>query len=390
MNVELIRWPEDEDASSSCASEGVARLLVVSNGDVPDAPDCLEDWVSASAPALERDARQRGVEPPGDGTRRGAQSRHDGLLHHRDHWVSLSPVEQSLAAALLDRFGAVVGATRSPGGPGPRAPHPQRAGRARAAPAAPHRPARARDPHRSGPGLPAPNGHQRERPLALRREPATILAVQLGIDTGGTFTDAVDGDGRVAKVLSTPDDPRRAVADAIAQLAGDGRPDVLAHGTTVATNALLERRGARVALVTTAGFADVIEIARQHRPSLYDPFADRPRRSCRARSGSRWRDGSTRAAASSKPFDGVVPALPSDVEAVAVCLLHADLEPAARAGRRGRGARPAGSDVTASSDLSPEFREYERMVTTVVERVPAAGVRALPRSAPRARATTCS
>ena len=100
--------------------------------------------------------------------------------------------------------------------------------------------------------------------------------MQLGIDTGGTFTDAVDGDGRVAKVLSTRDDPARAVAETIAQLAGAAVPAVLAHGTTVATNALLERRGARVALIATRGFADVIEIARQHRPSLYDPFADRP------------------------------------------------------------------------------------------------------------------
>ena len=101
--------------------------------------------------------------------------------------------------------------------------------------------------------------------------------MRLGVDTGGTFTDAVDGDGRVAKVLSTRDDPgTRASTAAVRELAGAGRPEVLAHGTTVATNALLERRGARVALVTTRGFADIIEIARQHRPSLYDPFVDRP------------------------------------------------------------------------------------------------------------------
>ena len=81
----------------------------MSNGDVPDAPDCLEDWVlgervrtSSATPrqrALGRRAMAHGVAPNLDG---------DGLLHHRDHWVSLSPVEQSLAAALLDRFGAVV------------------------------------------------------------------------------------------------------------------------------------------------------------------------------------------------------------------------------------------------------------------------------------------
>ena len=80
--------------------------------------------------------------------------------------------------------------------------------------------------------------------------------------------------GAIAKVLSTRDDPACAVAAGVAAI-GE-RPTSLAHGTTVATNALLERRGATVALVTTEGFADVIEIARQDRPSLYDPFADRP------------------------------------------------------------------------------------------------------------------
>src|SRR5688572_2804539 len=100
--------------------------------------------------------------------------------------------------------------------------------------------------------------------------------MRIGSDTGGTFTDLVGDDGRVAKVLSTPDDPSVAVRDGCETLGGDTPPSVLAHGTTVATNALLERRGAEVALITTAGFADVIEIARQDRPSLYDIQAERP------------------------------------------------------------------------------------------------------------------
>ena len=99
--------------------------------------------------------------------------------------------------------------------------------------------------------------------------------MRVGIDSGGTFTDVVADDGRIVKVPSTPDDPGAAVRRR-ASPAGVGRRRVLAHGTTVATNALLERPAARVALVTTAGFADVIEIARQDRPSLYDPFVDRP------------------------------------------------------------------------------------------------------------------
>ena len=102
--------------------------------------------------------------------------------------------------------------------------------------------------------------------------PLTV-SVRVGVDTGGTFTDAVRADGTITKVPSTPHDP----AEAVAEVAGGA--DTLAHGTTVATNALLERRGGVVALVTNEGFADVIEIGRQDRPSLYDPFADVPSRS---------------------------------------------------------------------------------------------------------------
>lgn len=186
--------------------------------------------------------------------------------------------------------------------------------------------------------------------------------MRCGVDTGGTFTDVVTADGRIAKVLSTPDDPGRAVRDGL----GGRRPELLAHGTTVATNALLERRGAVVALVTNAGFADVIEIARQDRPSLYDLWADRPvplvPRALRLEVGGRL-DACGREI---EPL-GAVPAVPAGVEAVAVCLLHADLNPAhedAVAEALGQ-ARP-GLDVSCSHEVSPEFREYERTVTTVV------------------------
>ena len=161
---------------------------------------------------------------PRDGTPPNLDT--DGLLHHRDHWVSLSPVEQSLAAALLDRFGAVVA---------PR--HARRAGLAEGLPTR-----NALDVHvlrlrrRIAPlgleirtvrarGYLLQTATQRERPLALSaRTGNNPLRCSSGIDTGGTFTDVVDGDGRVAKVLSTPDDPARAVAEAIAQLAGARRP----------------------------------------------------------------------------------------------------------------------------------------------------------------------
>jgi N-methylhydantoinase A/oxoprolinase/acetone carboxylase beta subunit len=138
-------------------------------------------------------------------------------------------------------------------------------------------------------------------------------------------------------------------------------------GTTVATNALLERRGARVALIATRGFADEIEIARQVRPSLYDPFADRAPalvpRDLRFEVCERL-DGRGREV---EPFDGRLPELPDGIDAIAVCLLHADLDPAheQQVAAALRAVRP--ELVVCSHEVSPEFREYERMVTTVVE-----------------------
>jgi len=193
--------------------------------------------------------------------------------------------------------------------------------------------------------------------------------VLVGADTGGTFTDLVTGDGRVVKVLSTPSDPGRAVRAGLGELEAveDGeRPALLAHGTTVATNALLERRGARVALVTTEGFADVIEIGRQDRPSLYDIWADRPvplvPRELRFEVGGRL-DAAGREIAAVDP-EGVPP-VPEGVAAVAVCLLHSDLNPVHE---RAVGAvlEQRGLDVSCSCDISPEFREYERTATTVL------------------------
>src|SRR5271155_1748700 len=108
--------------------------------------------------------------------------------------------------------------------------------------------------------------------------------LRIAIDTGGTFTDCVwmqDGELKTLKVFSTPDDPSRAIALALGKIgeamgdSGFERPLTLLHGTTVGTNALLQRKGARVALITTAGFEDVIEIGRQARPKLYDLFFDR-------------------------------------------------------------------------------------------------------------------
>jgi hypothetical protein len=110
MTVEMLRWPADVQRLGELREMRIPRLLIVAEGDpeVPVPVDCLEDWVLAGAPEWEVDARRRALQ-----LRAGEHAVRpllddDGLLHHRDSWVSLSPVEQSLAAVLLDRFGAVV------------------------------------------------------------------------------------------------------------------------------------------------------------------------------------------------------------------------------------------------------------------------------------------
>src|SRR5213594_561815 len=101
--------------------------------------------------------------------------------------------------------------------------------------------------------------------------------LKVGIDTGGTFTDFIVLDGgtmRTLKLLSTPSDPTEAVSQGLKKLVESGVCEVV-HGSTVATNALLERKGARTALITTEGFQDVIEIGRQARPDLYNLMVTR-------------------------------------------------------------------------------------------------------------------
>ncbi|MEO9224655.1 MAG: hydantoinase/oxoprolinase N-terminal domain-containing protein, partial [Acidimicrobiales bacterium] len=188
--------------------------------------------------------------------------------------------------------------------------------------------------------------------------------MRVGVDTGGTFTDAVAADGTVVKLPSTPAAPAEAVRAALGRFAGVTE---MSHGTTVATNALLERRLARVALVTNRGLADVIEIARQDRPSLYDPFADRPAplvpRDLRFEVDGRLASDGTEI----EPLDvSALTTIPHDVDVVAVCLLHSDRDPAHEQAV-GEVLRAAGYDVVLSNEVSPEFREYERMLTTVVD-----------------------
>jgi N-methylhydantoinase A len=172
-------------------------------------------------------------------------------------------------------------------------------------------------------------------------------------------------------VASTPELPAAAVLAALA--ASDVRPSVVAHGTTVATNALLERRGARTAFVTTRGFRDLLEIGRQNRPSLYDLTRDRPPplvpRELRFVADERTAPGGVL-----RPLtDGAVEALTravaaAGVESVAVCLLFGYLHPAheRRLGDALRAALP-GVRVSLSSEVLPAVREYERASTTAAD-----------------------
>jgi N-methylhydantoinase A len=198
----------------------------------------------------------------------------------------------------------------------------------------------------------------------------------LGVDVGGTFTDlAALVDGRVvtAKVPSTPSDQSEGVMAVVEAAALEGEVTAFAHGMTVATNALLERRGARTALVTTEGFRDILEIGRQARPSLYELARRRPPalvpRELRFTVKERMGPEGELEPLDEDSLSRVVDALrEADVEAVAVCLLFAFLHPEheQRVGDVLRDALP-GVHVSLSSAVLPEMREYERMSTTVAD-----------------------
>ncbi|HEV3026239.1 MAG TPA: hydantoinase/oxoprolinase family protein, partial [Planctomycetota bacterium] len=183
----------------------------------------------------------------------------------------------------------------------------------------------------------------------------------VGVDTGGTFTDFILFDGlgiRTHKVLSTPDDPSRAVLQGLREL-GAADAEVV-HGSTVATNAFLERKGAKLTLVTTKGFEDLLEIGRQERGSLYDLLWERPEplipRSRRI--GVRERmDAHGKAIV---PLDRASIAR-IRAKDVVVCFLHSYANP-----RHEREAGRILKGATLSSEVLPEYREYERLSTTVL------------------------
>ena len=197
-------------------------------------------------------------------------------------------------------------------------------------------------------------------------------AARVGVDVGGTFTDFVvlePGRLTVRKRLSTPHDPAVAVLSGLDSLGVDSQIPI-AHGSTVATNALLERRGARVALITTRGFADVLEIGRQARPQLYDLHPTRAPalvpRSLRFEVAERMdRHGRPRRPLSDEQVAAVVACVvASGATAAAVCLLFSFANPAHEQAI-GTALQRAGIDVSLSSDILPELREFERTSTTV-------------------------
>jgi N-methylhydantoinase A len=204
-----------------------------------------------------------------------------------------------------------------------------------------------------------------------------VAALSVGVDVGGTFTDLVarEASGAIAtcKVPTSTPRPADGVLRGLARLSGGNRVVTsLAHGTTIVTNAIVERRTAAVGLVTTRGFRDVLEIARQSRTHLYR--LDAPARP-EALVPRRWRaevtervavDGTVLAPLALDELPAVVERFRTDgVESVAVCLLHAYANPAHERTLRSALA-PHFRHVTISSEVNAEFREYERACTAVL------------------------
>ncbi|HEV7268967.1 MAG TPA: hydantoinase/oxoprolinase family protein [Falsiroseomonas sp.] len=211
----------------------------------------------------------------------------------------------------------------------------------------------------------------------------TTAGLRIGVDVGGTFTDFVlvdEAAGRVltGKRLTTPEDPGRAILDGIARLLDEASSSIdevrqVVHGTTLVTNTVIERKGARIGLVTTRGFRDNLEMGREMRYDLYDlalekpePLVPRPRRhAVTERLDAQGRvlkpldEGEVRDAARALKAHGV--------EAVAVCLLHSYLD-ATHERRVGAILREEMPDVpvTLSCEVAPEIREYERANTACV------------------------
>jgi len=207
--------------------------------------------------------------------------------------------------------------------------------------------------------------------------------MRVGVDSGGTFTDVClfdEATGRITvwKVPSTPDDPSRGIAEGVAESARHIGADAASisyfgHGTTVATNALIQHGGAKTGLITTDGFRDLLEIGRQKRPDLYDLQADKPpvlvSRDVRIEVPERLRhDGTLETPLDEAALRTAVRRLRvAGVQAVAVCFLYSFLHPThEEIALRILAEEFPAAFACASHQVAPEFREFERMSTTVL------------------------
>src|ERR1041384_7733362 len=210
-----------------------------------------------------------------------------------------------------------------------------------------------------------------------KRKPKNVVR-RVGIDTGGTFTDFVyeaAGTINVFKVASTPDDPSRAIAQGLQRIAKESGTELseieIVHGTTVGTNALLQRRGARVALVTTAGFEDVIEIGRQARPELYNLNAIKPPPlvPSELRFGVKERvaaNGEVLEPLHNEALGRLVEHVQaSGCESIAVSLLFSFVDPRHEMAIA-RALESFGVPLSISHQVLPEYREFERTATVCV------------------------
>lgn len=198
--------------------------------------------------------------------------------------------------------------------------------------------------------------------------------MRIGVDAGGTFTDFIvlydDGHLETFKIRSNPSAPANVILAGIARAAGKAKAEVV-HGSTVATNALLERKGAKTAFVTTHGFEDLIEIGRQNRAELYN-LMPAPRRLLVAREmcfGVKERtffDGSVAEKPSAAEWKRVAARLKrSGAKSVAICFLHA-YQNSANERAAAKALAQEGVYLCTSHEISPEIREYERGSTTLV------------------------
>ena len=217
----------------------------------------------------------------------------------------------------------------------------------------------------------------------VREDAPALRRLRIGVDVGGTFTDLAlvdEASGRITfhKVPSTPADPSIAIENGVRGLLqkADARPDEVAflgHGTTVATNMVIERKGARTGMLTTSGFRDVLEVARQTRPHLYNYDITRPAPLVPRR---RRLEISERLAAEGsvlRPLDESEVAragealLAAGVESIAICFLHAWRDPVHERAAKAVLQRIApDAYLSVSSEVLPEFREFDRFSTTVL------------------------